>query len=58
MALIFKRIFAGQSQKVEYSFVYINLLNHFDQLILTHIEPAFQAEVRSAFQTFIYTNLP
>lgn len=58
MALIFEDLIESQLPQMEYSFVYINILNYFDQLILPHIEPAFQAEVKSAFQTFIRTIFP
>lgn len=58
MALIFEDLVENQLPQVEYTFVYINLLSHFDRLILAHIEPAFQAEVKSAFQTFIRAILP
>ena len=58
MDIIFEDLREGRSPQVEYSFVYINILNNFDSLILTHIEPAFQAEVKSAFQTFIRTIFP
>ncbi len=58
MAIIFEDFIEGQLPQVEYTFVYINIINHFDQLILTHIEPAFQDEVKSAFQTFIRIIFP
>lgn len=56
--LIFKRIFAKQKPEVEYSFVYINIALNFDSMILPHLESKYRAEIKTAFQTFIYSNLP
>lgn len=58
MTIILEDLIEGQLSQVEYSFVYINILNQFDSLILSHIEPAFQSEVKTAFQTFIHTIFP
>lgn len=58
MSIIFEDLIEGQLPHVEYSFVYVNLLNQFDSLVLTHIEPAFRDEVKAAFQTFIHTIFP
>lgn len=58
MAIIFEDLIEGQLPHVEYSFVYINILNQFDHLILTQIETAFQQEVKAAFQTFIQSQIP
>lgn len=58
MTIIFEDLIEGQLPQEQYSFVYINILNQFDTLILPHIDPAFQQEVKSAFQTFIQAILP
>lgn len=58
MSIIFEDLIEGQLPQVEYSFVYINILNQFDHLILTQIETAFQQEVKTAFQTFIHAQIP
>lgn len=58
MSIIFEDLIEGQLPQVEYSFVYINILNQFDHLILSQIETAFQREVKTAFQSFIHAQIP